>query len=44
MASMYLADNGKLVRFDREPYGQEKQLQDLLSTFPGGGTYSPWYP
>ncbi|MFL9906819.1 hypothetical protein [Paraburkholderia sp. RL17-337-BIB-A] len=34
MTSMYLADNGKLVRFDRKPYAQEKQLQDLLSQFP----------
>jgi hypothetical protein len=34
MTSMYLADNGKLVRFERKPYGQEKQLQDLLSSFP----------
>lgn len=34
MTSMYLADGGKLVRFDRKPYGQEKQLQDLLSAFP----------
>jgi hypothetical protein len=31
---MYLADDGKLVRFARKPYGHEKQLQDLLSTFP----------
>lgn len=34
MTCMYLADDGKLVRFDRKPYGQEKQLQNLLSTFP----------
>jgi hypothetical protein len=34
MTSMYLADDGKLVRFDRKPYGQEKQLQSLLSQFP----------
>jgi hypothetical protein len=34
MTSMYLAHDGKLVRFDRKPYGQEKQLQDLLSAFP----------
>lgn len=34
MTSIYLAHDGKLVRFDRKPYGQEKQLQDLLSAFP----------
>ncbi len=34
MTSMYLTDNGKLVRFDRKPHKQEKQLQDLISMFP----------
>ncbi|WP_147408592.1 hypothetical protein [Paraburkholderia fungorum] len=34
MTTMYLAQDGKLVRFDRKAYGQEKQLQDLLSAFP----------